>query len=606
MDVRVKEEIIMVLPENNSSQSFFREQLNPFREMLDSARNGIVFVDVTGTIHIFNQAARQVLAIQKSDLIGEHISSISKEAWKDMRAILKTGLPQLNKRITIGGSTIIANRTPVSFKEKTIGVLSIFQDISEHEEISSELASFKQLNMELDAIIESSYDGLYIADGNANTLRVNRAYERISGLKREQLVGRNMRELVQEGLLDRSVTLDVLRLREPVTIMQDIAGDTHVIVTGNPIFDKSGDISLVVTNVRDITELNQLRQELEETRKMSSRYQEELEALQRLEFVSDHFVVKSEKFTATLKQAVKLSPMTTTVLISGESGVGKSLLARLIHKLSYRKNAPFVKISCGAIPESLLESELFGYEAGAFTGARTGGKAGLLEVGDGGTIFLDEIGELPMSLQVKLLDVLEDKEVTRLGGTSSRSMDIRLIAATNRDLKEMVKDGRFREDLFFRLNVVPLHIPPLRERREAIIPLLNHFLKKNNEATRGRKRIAPEVYEILMTYPFFGNVRELMNLVERMAVLSDGDVIGLRELPVEILEKRRSLGYGSPGEPLLLKKATSRLEENMIRDAISARGTISNAAKSLGINQSTLSRKIKKYNIMLCKSCNIA
>jgi len=574
-------------------------QLDPFREILDSAQNGIVIVDITGAIHLFNQVARDVLAIPESDLVGQHISSISEEAWHDMRMILKTGLPQLNKKITIGESIIIANRTPIAFKGHIIGVLSIFQDISEYDKISSELVSFKQLTMQLDAIIESSYDGLYITDGEANTLRVNQAYERISGLKREDLIGRNMRDLVQEGVLDRSVTLEVLRLREPVTIMQDIAVDKHVIVTGNPFFDKNGDISLVVTNVRDITELNQLHLELEETRKISSRYQEELEELQKLKAASHELIVRSEAFRATLKQAVKVSQVDATVLITGESGVGKSLLARLIHKMSQRKDGPFIKISCGAIPENLMESELFGYEKGAFTGARTGGKAGLLEVGNGGTIFLDEIGELPLNLQVKLLDVLEDKEITRLGGTTPRSMDLRLITATNRDLKQMVREKNFREDLFFRLNVIPLHIPPLRERKEAIIPLIDHFLHESIEATGNRKSISSEVYETLVKYPFYGNVRELMNMVERMAVLSDEDVIGLKDLPPGVKEESRSSLYGELGESLPLQEAVAKFEEEIIRKAISTHGTISKAAQILRVNQSTISRKAKKYKILL-------
>ena len=440
----------------------FGDQLPMFREIVDSASNGVVMIDTEGTIRIFNQAARKVLAIRKHTLIGQHFRSISEEAWRDMRMILRTGTAQIGKKITIGESNIIANRTPINISGKTMGVSSIFQDISEYEKISSQLESFRQLTMQLDAIIESSYDGLYITDGKANTLRVNQAYERISGLKQEDLIGRNMRDLVQEGVLDRSVTLEVLRLREPVTIMQDIAGDKHVIVTGNPFFEKNGDISLVVTNVRDITELNQLHLELEESRKISSRYQEELEQLQKLEFASHELIAKSDAFRATLKQAVKVSQVDATVLITGESGVGKSLLARLIHKMSLRNDGPFVKISCGAIPENLMESELFGYEKGAFTGARAGGKAGLLEVGNGGTVFLDEIAELPLNLQVKLLDVLEDKEVTRLGGTTPRSIDLRLITATSRDLKQMVREKDFREDLFFRLNVIPLHIQPLR------------------------------------------------------------------------------------------------------------------------------------------------
>ncbi|MBW1780936.1 MAG: sigma 54-interacting transcriptional regulator [Deltaproteobacteria bacterium] len=575
----------------------FWGQLDPFREILDSARNGIVIVDITGTIHLFNQVAREVLAIQEPNLIGQHISSISEEAWHDMRMILKTGRPQLNKKITIGGSIIIANRTPIAFKGRIIGVLSIFQDIFEYDKISSELVSFKQLTMQLDAIIESSYDGLYITDGEANTLRVNQAYERISGLKREDLIGRNMKDLVQEGVLDRSVTLEVLRLREPVTIMQDIAGDKHVIVTGNPFFDKNGDISLVVTNVRDITELNHLHLELEETRKISSRYQEELEELQKLEFASHELIAKSETFRATLQEAVKVSQVNATVLITGESGVGKSLLARLIHRMSQRKDGSFIKISCGAIPETLMESELFGYEKGAFTGARREGKAGLLEVGNGGTVFLDEIGELPLNLQVKLLDVLEDKEITRLGGTTPRQIDLRLITATSRNLKQMVREGHFREDLFFRLNVIPLHIPPLRERKEAIIPLIDHFLQETVKATGNRKLIAPEVYETLLSYPFYGNVRELMNMIERMAILSEEEIITLKDLPPGVKDKGRNMLYEELGESLPLGDAVAKFEKEIIREAISTHGTISKAAETLGVNQSTLSRKAKKYHI---------
>ena len=576
----------------------FGDQLPMFREIVDSASNGVVMIDTEGTIRIFNQAARKVLASRKSTLIGQHIRSISEEAWQDMRMILRTGTAQIGKKITIGESNIIANRMPVIISGKTTGVLSIFQDISEYERISFQLESFRQLSMQLDAIIESSYDGLYITDGEANTLRVNQAYERISGLKREDLIGRNMRDLVQEGVLDRSVTLEVLRLREPVTIMQDIARDKHVIVTGNPFFDKNGGISLVVTNVRDITELNQLHLELEETRKLSSRYQEELEELQKLKAASHELIAKSKAFRATLKQAVKVSQVDATVLITGESGVGKSLLARLIHKMSQRKDGPFIKISCGAIPENLMESELFGYEKGAFTGARTGGKVGLLEAGNGGTVFLDEIGELPLNLQVKLLDVLEDKEVTRLGGTTPRLMDLRLLSATSQDLKQMVREKNFREDLFFRLNVIPLHIPPLRERKEAIIPLIDHFMHESIETTGNRKSISPEVYETLVKYPFYGNVRELMNIVERMAILSDEDVINLKDLPPGVKEISRNSQYGELGEPIPLSEALSKFEEKIIREAISTHGTISKAAEILGVNQSTISRKVKKYNII--------
>lgn len=574
----------------------FWNHIDVLGKILDSAHNGAVIVDRDGKIRLFNQMARKVLATRKSRIIGEHITSVSsEEAWQDMREILNTGQSQVNKTITIGQSTIIANRTPLTIEGKILGVLSIFQDISEYEKISSELDSFRQLSMQLDAIIESSYDGLYITDGNATTLRVNQAYERISGLRREDLVGRNMEDLVREGLIDRSVTLEVLRQQEPVTIMQDILGGRHVMVTGNPIYEKDGRISVVVTNVRDITELNELRMELEETRKLSSRYQEELEELQKLAVVSDELIVKSKPFRAILKQAVKVSQVDASVLITGESGVGKSLLARIIHKISRRKEGPFIKIACGAIPESLMESELFGYEKGAFTGARPEGKAGLFEIGNKGTVFLDEIGELPLNLQVKLLDALEDKEICRVGGTAPVPVDFRLIAATKRDLKQMVKVGNFREDLFFRLSVIPLHIPPLRERKEAIIPLIDHFLKKTIKTTGKTKVIDPEAYERLTRYPFFGNVRELRNLVERTVILSENDTIRTEDLPSVPKEEDPSFYKERSDTPPILKEALAKFEAKLIREAVATCGTFSKAAEMLGVNQSTISRKVRKY-----------
>lgn len=316
-----------------------------------------------------------------------------------------------------------------------------------------------------------------------------------------------------------------------------------------------------------------------------------------MESASHELIAKSEAFRGTLKQAVKVSQVDATVLITGESGVGKSLLARLIHKMSQRKGGPFVKISCGAIPESLMESELFGYEKGAFTGARTEGKAGLFEIANKGTLFLDEIGELPLNLQVKLLDVLEDKEVSRVGSSAPRAVDLRLITATNCDLRQMVEEGTFREDLFFRLSVIPLHIPPLRERKLAIIHLIDHFLKMAVKATGKEKVIAPEVYENLMTYPFYGNVRELRNLVERIVILSDDTVIKIEDLPASVKIRRHSLHSGKLIESVTLREALEKFEEDMIREALSAYGTFSKAARALGVNQSTISRKAKKYNM---------
>lgn len=323
---------------------------------------------------------------------------------------------------------------------------------------------------QLNAIIDSSFDGLWISDGEGRVVRINKASEEINDIRAEQVLNRKMEDLVAEGLIDRSVTLEVLKRRAAVTMIQHLKNGKQVLVTGNPVFDKDGKISLVVVNDRDITELNKLRAELEESRALSHRYRRELSKAQWRE---DHFpdiVARSATMHRVFDTALRVAEVDSTVLIQGESGVGKGLVAKLIHRASKRKDGPFIRVDCGAIPEPLIESELFGYEPGAFTGALTKGKPGYFEMAEAGTLFLDEIGELPKNIQVKLLRFMEENEVVRIGGTKQKKIDTRIIAATHRDLGSMVQESSFRKDLFFRLNVVPLRVPPLRERPEDIPP----------------------------------------------------------------------------------------------------------------------------------------
>ncbi|MCK5350786.1 MAG: sigma 54-interacting transcriptional regulator, partial [Desulfobacula sp.] len=342
----------------------------------------------------------------------------------------------------------------------------MFQDISEYETIISELQGYNRLCKELEVIFESSYDGLYITDGYAKTIRVNSAYERITGLSKKNLIGRDMNSLVNEKVFDYSVTLEVLEKKKPITIMQQVKGGKQLIVTGTPVFDEKNEILLVVTNVRDITKLNTLRDQLEDSKRINCRFYQTLQEHDGIEHVLQEMVVKSQAMIQVVKKAIKVANSETSVLLLGESGVGKSMLARIIHQMSPRKNDPFVKINCGAIPESLMESELFGYEKGAFTGALHSGKAGLIEAAHGGTVFLDEVGELKLDMQVKLLELIEDKTFLKIGSGNATKVNVNIIAATNRDLKQMMRDGTFREDLFYRLNVIPIDIPPLRERKE--------------------------------------------------------------------------------------------------------------------------------------------
>jgi len=558
---------------------------------LDASHNGIVIIDRHGVILVYNEAAKRMLGDEGSSPVGRRFSEIRPETWPDLKRILESGRPQIGKRIVFPSATIIANRNPILVDGRVVGVISVFQDISEYEAIISELQGYQKLHRELEAIFESSYDGLYITDGKANTIRVNSAYERIAGLKREDLIGRNMRDLVNERVFDHSVTLEVLKKGTQVSLMQNIKGNKQVLVTGTPILDEGGRIVLVVTNVRDMTDLNDLRAELEKSKRLSSRYYQSLLEQERFEHALDSMVVKSSAMTQVIQKAVKVAGVHTLVLLQGESGVGKSMLARIIHLMSARKERPFVKISCGTIPDSLMESELFGYTKGAFTGAAPEGKAGLIETADTGTVFLDEVGDLTPAMQVKLLQVIEEKTFTRVGGTRPISVDVRIIAATNRDLMGLVQKGEFREDLYYRLNVIPIYIPPLRERREDIPALALNILENSNRTMGFSKRMEPEVLDRLMGYDYPGNVRELINAMERMIIMSEGDVIGASDLPGEVRNAASSIP-DHLGEGVTLKAALRSLEQRLISAALRRHGTVSQAAKALGIHPTTLWRKV--------------
>ncbi|MGA8832268.1 MAG: sigma 54-interacting transcriptional regulator [Desulfomonilaceae bacterium] len=565
-------------------------------EILDASHNGIVIIDRYGAILVYNKAARHLLEDDDHSLVGRQFSEIRPETWPDLKNILETGSSQIGKKIVLPQATIIANRNPIIVDGKIVGAISVFQDISEYEAMISSLQGYRKLHRQLEGIFESSFDGLYITDGKANTIRVNSAYERITGLKREDVIGRNMMDLVKDGVLDHSVTLDVLERRGQVTIMQKIKGDKHLLVTGTPIFDDEGRITLVVTNVRDMTLLNEVKAELEESRRLSSRYYQALVEQEKFRHALRDMVAKSSAMIQTVQRAIKVAAVDASVLLYGESGAGKSMLARIIHIISPRKEMPFIKINCGAIPESLIESELFGYAKGAFTGAALEGKAGLIEVAHTGTVFLDEVGELTLAMQVKLLQVIEEKVFTRLGGTKPISVDVRIIAATNRDLKALVKQGRFREDLYYRLNVIPIHIPPLRERRDDIAALALNRLEKFNKVSGCAKRLDQVVMDRLMRYNYPGNVRELINIMERMMIMSDGNLISISDLPAEFKEQPQS-NVDPFKDGTTLGDAMEQFECRIIGHALNCHKSLSMAARTLGIHPTTLWRKMTKFGI---------
>jgi transcriptional regulator with PAS, ATPase and Fis domain len=343
--------------------------------------------------------------------------------------------------------------------------------------------------------------------------------------------------------------------------------------------------------VRDITDLTNMKKELENKEELIAQQQNELALLRSLQLNSPFgVVISSRQMKKVMEMSVHVGKFDCTVLIQGESGVGKEIIAQTIVQSSERKEGPFIKINCGAIPETLLESELFGYEKGAFTGADPKGKTGMFEMANKGTILLDEVGEIPISLQVKLLRVLQEKEIIRVGGTKPIKLNIRIIAATNQNLEEMVREGTFREDLYYRINVVSIIIPPLRKRPDDIPALTKHFLHKFNKKYNLNKSISPQLQDLLLTYPWPGNVRELQNLIENLVILTQDDVITPEHLPAKFLEHRNNVtpNLVEINKILPLKEAVNILETNLIKEAMQRFGTTRRAASILKVDQSTL------------------
>lgn len=454
------------------------------------------------------------------------------------------------------------------------------------EQLNGENKKIKELNQELDTFIDASYDGICVVDEKGYIIKNNKAFNELYGLA--QVIGTYAGELEEKNLATPSVSLLVLKEKRPVTLVQRIHNARRLLVTGTPIFDEDNTLTHILINSRDFEELE----------KMKIKFDLNLEEREKsgTNAGAGKIIAYSKEMGAILETCRKIARVESTVLITGESGVGKEAVARYIHSCSSRKEAPWIKVNCGAIPENLMESELFGYESGAFTGAKKEGKIGLFELAHKGTIFLDEMGDLPPNLQVKLLQVLQEKCLIRIGGMKPIQVDCRIIAATNRDLEEMVKKEKFRQDLYYRLNVVPINVPPLRSRRDDIIPLTNHFLDFFNQKYGAAKKISREVTQIFLGYDWPGNIRELMNLTERLVVTTDSTYIEVADLPLYLVQG--TIPSNMEGVPRL-QDALDQMEKEILIRAYKTYHNSYKMADALGVNQSTIIRKMKKYGITL-------
>jgi len=450
-----------------------------------------------------------------------------------------------------------------------------------------------------DSILDVLSDGIYISDRDGNTLKVNTMYEKLIGLKREDLVGRKVQDLVKEGVFDVVLNPQIVKTGQPATSVQTTKKGQKLILNGHPIFDEEGKVALVVTFVRDVTVMSQLKDQIAAQKKL-------LEQLRtNVQYINEESIqkfplngFKSREMVHLTKLIEKIAATDAAVLILGETGVGKEFFARSIHRASPRGDKTFFKVDCTTIPENLIESELFGYAAGAFSGANVKGKPGLFEMADQGTLFLDEIGELPLAMQVKLLRVLQDQEILPVGATRVRKVDVRIIAATNSDLEKNVEEGRFRSDLYYRLRVAVLSIPPLRNRREDIMPLAHHFLNKYAARYKKEVHFGPTIEDVFINYRWPGNIRELENLIASQVVTCERDVIEAADLTGcklnKSCERKRNLYETIEARNRSLKEIVQDLEREILSGAIEVHGSMAKVAEVLKIDRSTIFRKLKR------------
>ncbi|MBI5017923.1 MAG: sigma 54-interacting transcriptional regulator [Deltaproteobacteria bacterium] len=554
------------------------------QDLLDALDEGLLAVDGRGRISCVNGRARDLLGGGR--LESRLLSRVLPGLEPSVRACLDSGETVAARPETPSGTVLEGTVAAVRQGERVTGAVFLFRPSG----TSPDQAAGRP---ELQTVFDTSHDGLWIVDAQGVILNLNRAAEELNHIRAADVIGRRVHELVDQGFLDFSVSEKVLETGRPVSLMQrGLKSKRHLLVTGTPAFGPDGKIAFVVVNDRDLTELNQLTQELEQARLVNEKFRDELAERAIVETARGEVVADSEEMKQVLRVALKLARLdVSNILLLGESGTGKGLLAKFIHRNGPRAAKPFIHINCAALPENLLEAELFGYEKGAFTGAREHGKAGLFELAHEGTLFLDEIGDLPLAIQAKLLKYLDDHELLPLGGTKPRSVDCTVIAATNADLEASVRRKQFRHDLFYRLNSFTIRIPPLKERQGDAALLADRFVAKYNEIYRTHKRLSARALRWIQSYPFPGNVRELEGLVKNAIVMTEGDLLG------ELAEGGARAATGEEVEAGGLAASLADRERALLQEAAERCRTTREIAGYLGVSQPTVVRKLRKHGL---------
>jgi transcriptional regulator with PAS, ATPase and Fis domain len=566
------------------------------RSLLNSIPMGLIIADVHGRIENFSSEVLRMVRVTPEELRQQRVGELLDP--EVFQKVVENGETILNHIIVNDRIGVLADFGPIRNQHGNVtGAIIVLQDLPYIEKMAMEMEYVKNLNKDLQGILSSIYDEILVLDAKGVLLRYSgNLIKDFWEIDKEQLIGLNLMELEHEGTFFSAIVKMVIERRKKVSVTQESRSGKNVLAVGNPIFDEAGRLERIVIALRDITETVMLKEELLQAKKMSEKYKKELEHLrdQKQYAKSRQLIYASDKIEKVMKYIQKIANTSSTVLLTGESGVGKEVFARTIYELGPRSSKPFVKVNCGAIPETLLESELFGYEKGAFTGAHSNGKPGYFRMANKGIIFLDEIAEMPLNLQVKLLRVLQEREIIPIGGSEVVEVDVQIIAATNKNLEKMVEEGTFREDLYYRLNVIPVVIPPLRERPEDIPLLALHFLHTFNEKYGRSTQLSQDALDVLESYAWPGNVRELQNIIERIVVTADDDLIEAYHITPLLKKGKRQYMQQRIHKIIPLKEATRALEEQLIKMAMDEYKTTSMAAKVLGVSQSTISRKFQE------------
>nr|WP_252187700.1 sigma 54-interacting transcriptional regulator [Anaeromonas frigoriresistens] len=556
--------------------------------IIESTDHAVVAIDKEENIIICNTVAEKILGINARQALGKKIEDVI--PLSKLPNILRSGKTDINNLMNIGDKKLITNRAPIIQNEEIKGAISLFLDVTKHNNLLKELEEQKNVSQVLNTILETVYDGIVVVDKEGYITMISKTYERFLGVENQEVIGKHVTDVIQNTRMHVVADSGLAEIAD----IQKIRG-SYMIASRIPII-KEGEVVGAVGKMlfRNVDELNDLYKKINLMERELKQYKGELTKLNKSKYTFENIIGKSKKITHTIKLAKKASQTDSNVLILGESGTGKELLAHAIHNDSTRNFGPFVKVNCAAIPSELLESELFGYEDGAFTGAKKGGKIGKFELADGGTIFLDEIGDMPLTMQSKLLRVIQEKEIERVGGTESKRTNVRIIAATNKNLEEMIVKGEYRQDLYYRLNVFTINVPPLHQRPEDISTLSHYFLNKlSDKYLKDVKEISDRCINHLISYTWPGNIRELENVIERAINLIEvGEVMDVDHLPQRVLGKEYIRSTRK------LDDIVSKAEKEAIIESIRASdGNKTKAAKLLGIGRTTFYEKLNKYKL---------